>query len=292
MFDLAEIVKQKVVDYGRIPLDGGFVGEGEFDVSIIIPARGRERFMPSVINSLQSVDTKEWKVAITIVEHSASSSFLKYRYEQNIGAVHIKCEAHEPFNKCLCMNTGVLHEKAHKAKYYLFHDSDLLVNSGFIINIFENIKKKNGLATQTFNGRRVLRCDERVTEELITGKLFSEHLFHGGDGIVDTKQIGAPGGSIFIHRDLFFKVGGFDAELWHSYSPEDLFFWDKMSLYATVGSCDDPINEVYHLDHPLQQHMNPDFKTMSLMYKIWTTLPLKEKKAFCELKSKLIEKWR
>jgi len=160
------------------------------------------------------------------------------------------------------------------------------------MNAIYNLVGKSTEAVQTFFDRRVLFCSPELTKTIVYDEL-EEELSVETDGVYVKKRTGdAPGGSILVTRDLFFKVGGFDPELFHSYSPEDLFFWDKMNLYTVVGSCDDPANEVYHLDHPLQQNNNPDFGCMTRLYKRWSVLSVKDKMGICRYKRKLINKYK
>ena len=186
------------------------------------------------------------------------------------------------------MNVGAIHGT--KSQHLLFHDSDLLVNRDFLNNIFKNIENKNTMALQTFADRRVLYCNKELTQKMAAG-LSADYLSPSADGVYDKNKPGAPGGSIFLTRRLFFMVGGFDPELFHSYSQEDVFFWDKISIFAKIGSCDKPRNEVYHLDHELQQFNNPQFKDMLATYKRWRDLDDKSKMEIVEEKRQLIAKY-
>lgn len=260
------------------------------DVNIIIPVRGRVAFVNSVLRSIGEMDKGDVSVIITVVEHSVFPQVKKVAKEASVDYIYLKCDDDEPFNKCLCMNMGVFYSG--NSKYVLFHDSDLMVSPNFLLNCIENIKNKDTKAIQTFDKRRVLYCTKETTTSVINGDLHGSDLSYGANGIIDKKKYGAPGGSIMLERDLFFIIGGYDPELFYSYSPEDLFFWDKMSLYTNVESCDDPVNEVYHLDHPLQKDNNPDFKHMFMLYNKWKSLPYSIKIDYCEYKSKLIWQYK
>jgi predicted glycosyltransferase involved in capsule biosynthesis len=259
-------------------------------VSIVIPVRGRTKFMPPLLESIKRIEKDALTIVITIVEHSISPEFQWVIGRDNINYIYLPCMENIPFNKCLAMNVGAMFSS--RCNYYLFHDIDLLVNNSFLMNVFANITVNHPLALQTFSKRRVLFCDRELTTLLCSGERTSDDLSVTARGVYDRGKMGAPGGSIFIERDLFFTIGGYDPELWHSYSAEDLFFWDKMNLYTMVGSCDNPVNEVYHLDHPLQQNLNPQFNEMSLRYKRWANITKEEQVKYCEYKSKLINKYK
>jgi hypothetical protein len=70
------------------------------------------------------------------------------------------------------------------------------------------------------------------------------------EGVSLPGQIGAPGGSILVDKLMFTEVGGFDNELFSGYSPEDRFFWNKLSLFTTVISASNPPIELFHMNHP------------------------------------------
>lgn len=257
------------------------------DVSIIIPARGRRQFFPPLLKSLHNMDLGDKKVSITVVEHSFEPEISDVLPVENY--IHLQAGRNEPFNKCLCMNIGAIVSK--NSPYLLFHDSDLLVNRDFLTNVFINLEKKGTNTLQTFAGRKVLYCERELTSRLINGQVHINDISPTFMGVYDKNKPGAPGGSIFIARRMFFEVGGFDPELFHSYSQEDLFFWDKVSLYVPIGSCDNPRNEVYHMHHEFQQFNNPQFKEMLSMYTRWSRLSVQDKIKICEHKKELLKKY-
>lgn len=284
-----EKIGDNKIDYGSLPMTKA-LSSLECDINVIIPIRGRRRFIDPLIRSLNNTDKGNMGVCITFVEHShePEAEFINKTYGVNY--IHLPCGIDTPFNKCLAMNVGAVFSA--KAKHFLFHDLDLMVNKTFFLNILKNAENKKAKAIQTFNLRRVLFCTEPLTVKIIEGKVKFDDLNINTTGVLDNTKRGAPGGSIMVDKDLFFKVGGYDPELWHSYSPEDLFFWDKVSIFAKMEICDNPVNEVYHLYHPLQQHMNPDFKDMMALYKRWKDKVMeKDKIRICNYKRDLIKEY-
>ncbi len=291
MKEIIKAIQQNHIDYDNIEYN---VVTNRYPknchIHVIIPVRGRVEFMKPVLDGLYAAHRHDVDVSITVVEHSFKPEFKWITSEYAINYMYMPCGEKTPFNKCLCMNMGALF--LDKSRFLLFHDSDLVVNEDFFTDILQNMFGQSVFAVQTFADRRVLHCDKRVTKELIEGKLTAKSLFKGAEGVYEKKRTGdAPGGSIMLYRTLFFKIGGYDPELFHSYSPEDLFFWDKMNLYTDVGVCNSPRNEVYHLDHPPQQNNNPDFGKMTKLYKRWAALPENDKKRICEYKAGLIHKY-
>jgi len=288
MQQIYQKIENNMINYGSIPMIKSILKD-ICRISVIVPLRGRKRFVSPLMRSFMKAQKPEVDTCITIVEHSPEpeSSFVKDEYSVNY--IHIPCAEEVPFNKCLAMNVGALFSA--KAQYFLFHDADLIVRSDFFLNIDKNVEKKKCKAIQTFDKRRVLNCPSMLTEDIINDKVNFDDFKEGWRGIYDHGRYGAPGGSIMVHKDIFFKVGGFDPELWHSYSPEDLFFWDKINLFTNMETCDSPANEVFHLHHELQQKSNPEFRAMMVLYKMWYRQGEDEKMKICDYKRDLIKEY-
>ena len=217
----------------------------EVDVSVIIPVHGRIEFNRTVtIHFLNAIyfhrNTKN--VSITFVEHSETPEHKDLCSGKNY--IHIP-QNKQPFNKCLAHNIGALY--SNKAKYYLFHDTDILVPPDFFVKLFENLE--HGFdALQSFTQRRLLYCNELLSKNIIENKTPIEILDAKCAGITPGDW-GAQGGSIFVTKDMFFNAGGFDPEFFDEYGLEDRFFFDKLNLICKLGSCDNPAIELLHLFH-------------------------------------------
>lgn len=259
------------------------------DISVIIPVRGRFSFMQKTIdsfkNAIQNAQNADLLISITISEHSQASEFENYFYDEDVNYIHIQSQE-EPFNKCLAMNLGFLYSV--KARYYLFHDVDCQVQSDFFLRLKQNIEVKNALALQCFFGRRVLHLNLDITEKILHDEVRIDDLSPEYPGIKIPTNTGAPGGSVLIERELFSKVGGYDPELFWSYSPEDIFFWDKIESIITFHTCDDPIIEQYHLYHPPSHKSNPDLERMTELHQRFTQLHPVSKSHFLSLKKKIL----
>ena len=176
----------------------------------------------------------------------------------------IKTEPDVLFNKCLALNVGAMFTVACDA--FIFHDIDCLMQSDFFIRLEENIKNKNAKAIQCFQGRRVLYLDNVLTEKVINDEIEVDGLMITTHGVTLPKNIGAPGGSIYTTKDLFFEVGGYDPELFQANAPEDIFYWDKISMLNTMYVCDNPPIELYHMSHPITYTSNPRISEMLIIY--------------------------
>ena len=225
----------------------------EAEVNFIIPVRGRIDFLTKMIESAKTAsDQFGKKVNFTVSENSPMPEHRETA--QSLGVDYIWTESRKPFNKCFAMNIAVFYTQ--KTRYLIFHDVDCLVQSDFFIRVFENIEKKGCKAIQTFSDRRVLYLDENVTTKVLRGEFPIDSLSIKTPGINPPYRpdgsvaSGAPGGSVCVTRDLFFRIGGYDPYYFESYAPEDIFFWLKAEVFEDFETCTDPRNEIYHMYHP------------------------------------------
>lgn len=266
------------------------VNNEEVDVSVIVPVTGRDNFTRVLLDHLEASMEKypEKKYSITFVEHSHAPSHLVH-CEGRCNYIYLKREQSEFFNKCLAMNMGALF--SNKAKNYMFHDLDLIMDKDFFSKIFENLSKIDpGSALQTFSGRKVVVLDGKNTSDLIHGTIKISNIIPGKEGSAYCTP-GAPGGSIFIPSDSYFKVGGFDAEFFHSYSCEDSFFYNKLLDSVGISGCESPKIDLFHMDHPrLNGRDNPDTKEQMGIFNSFCSMePYKRKEIIEKISKSFIE---
>jgi len=174
----------------------------------------------------------------------------------------------------------------------MFHDLDCLVQKDFFINVFENIKQKELIAIQCFNKRRVLYCNEKLTNSLIELKtnINDVNINHPDINLFENGK--APGGSILLNRETFFNIGGYDPELFNGYSPEDSFFWEKIETLTKIGSCDSPIVEIFHMHHPPSYFRKDEALTkMHKIDRLYRISKMENKLEILKYKSDLIKKY-
>jgi hypothetical protein len=248
------ILESKKIDYEGSVARGisDIRNSEEAEVNFIIPVRGRTNFLTKTIESAKAAAEKfSRKVNFTVSENSPRPEHRETA--QNLNVDYIWTESHSPFNKCFAMNIGVFFTK--KTPYLIFHDVDCLVQSDFFIKVFDNIAKKNCKAIQTFSERRVLYLNETVTAKVLRGEFPIDDLSIRTPGVSPPYRpdgsvaSGAPGGSVCVARDLFFRIGGYDPYYFESYAPEDIFFWLKAEVFETFETCTEPRNEIYHMHH-------------------------------------------
>ncbi len=272
--DLLDIFSSNKINYEDLFKELYFknASKEHFDISVIIPVRGRIEFIEPVYRHLvRAIKASPLKICVTYVEHSVLSEYLRPVPESYIW---VPCNTDSKFNKCLCFNIGVL--KGNDADNYLFFDSDLLVPEDFFLKIEENLCP----AMQPFNGRRVLYANEKLSTKFLAGSFTdSSTLMNHPD--ITIGQAGAPGGAILVSKKVFYQVGGYDAEFFHGYSVEDQFFYNKVMLYDSFKSLSQV--ELIHLNHGGAHCKTEDFH-MSLLH-TFDGLGFEDRKAFVEVKS-------
>lgn len=276
------VLKENIIDYDSVKNNSFFkVQDGHVDVSVIIPVRSRAYFNEIQTKCLKSAMEffRELKYSITFVEHSDHKEHEEF-CTGDVNYIHIPARGNM-FNKCLAMNAGAFLGK--KADFYLFHDLDIMVRKDFFKNIMANLKRTDSRAIQPFVNRRVLYVNDRVSMAIRTGNLLIDAVKFSQDG-VQAGTPGAPGGSLFVERNHFFEVGGYDAELFFGYSIEDQFFHDKLVMTGGVESCNNPPNEVFHLWHPPLWNSNPHAEDHDALYRNFKFSSAEDKIAYMRLK--------
>ena len=262
-----------------------------YDISFIIPIRGRQDFLPIMLDAfLKAKEKSDLRICITVVEHSHKMEHLDFCIDNEVNFIHIPCEEGDLFNKCLAMNCGAIW--SHDSDFLLFHDLDCIIQSDFFNNIMKNLEEKQTDALQTFTKRRVLYCNKILTDKILQGGYDYDSLRLNNLTVTLPQFVGAPGGSIFIKREAFYKVGGYDHMFFQANSPEDSFFWRKIATISSIGVCDEPENELFHLNHPITYHSNPkigEMKEVDFQFGVMDENKAREYVFLCESK---FEEWR
>jgi len=251
-----------MIDYGALR-DMCTVGvdDGEVDINIIIPVKGRTENASALVKHFEdAMADRSETYQLTFVEYSTSQEYDELAKTLRADYIHMPFDG--IFNKCLAMNAGFLWGR--KAKRYLFHDVDILVQSDFFDKLNENLGPE---ARQCFRKKRVLYCDAALSDRLRDGNMSADDLDIKSDGVREPEPHAhrAPGGSILVTREHFISAGGYDAELFFGYSCEDQMFHDKLEMTGTVESCDDI--EVFHLFHPTRSDSNPFLQEQEALHR-------------------------
>ena len=238
-----------------------------YDLSIVIPCKGRKPLLETTIKVLKHEITKtNLRIAITLVEHTDSIEFKEYAFTEGLGWIHIPLTGGSgsplgQFNRGLSFDIGHLYGPP--CKYYMMHDSDLLVPDNFFnkVNVYFN---RGAVALQPYSDRFVWQTNQEFSEKLQADLSI---FFNGIDeqAVCTRNMAGAKGGSFILKSDLFSKVGGYDPQLFWGYAPEDQLFWLKIESIAPVEYADSPRLPLIHLWHPNAATKNPLLAEMDML---------------------------
>jgi len=227
-------------------------------------------------------------VSVTIVECDTQLQHSGQCRKLGVNYIGIKTKKDEQYNRSLAFNVGAI--LSGKCEWLLTHDIDCVVKDNFFSNLLKNTRRHGSGAVQSFNKRRVLYCSTKLSKSLIRDEIDVNGLCEESDGI-STCAGKAPGGSIFINRDLFFEVGGYDPELFYGYAPEDRFFWDKVSIYEEIRSASNPVTDIFHLHHEPMMGTNPELGRMIKIADTFGRLNYSEKLNIVKYKQEILSSW-
>jgi GT2 family glycosyltransferase len=284
-------INENKIDYESIKSNAmiNLLNDEEFDVNIIIGCRGRKNFTMPLIESFENAikNTPDKKITITFVDHNTFPEHMKL-VKGRASYMWTEGNVSDQYSRSFAYNFGVKY--GNKAKFYLLHDLDILVKENFFNELFENLGEQKCI--QPYGGRRVLYMSESLTKRVIEKEIdynnfnqdspdVSLPMFNG------QPALGSKGGSIFIERELFEEVGGFDPELFWGYAAEDQFFWEKVNAVSKVGFADSPLIDMFHMWHPPSYVTNPLLHIMENDWIMFKNLNTEEKMEIINLKKKL-----
>jgi len=288
---LVDTIVYNKIDYGLIKSNSmiNLLDDSEYDVNVIIGCRGRKSFVLPLIESFEAAikNMPSKKITITIVDHNIFPEHMKLvRGKSNY--IWTEGNVSDQYSRSFAYNFGVKY--ANKSKYYLLHDLDILVKENFFIELFENLG--NQKCIQPYGGRRVLYMSENLTKKVIQ-KEVDFNTFNQDSEEVNLPMfngqpaLGSKGGSIFIERELFEEVGGFDPELFWGYAAEDQFFWEKVNTISEIGFADNPLIDMLHMWHPPSHSTNPFLYEMENSWITFKNLSKEDKIKIIKLKKEL-----
>jgi len=271
------------------------INEAPVYISLIVGFRGRPEFLTPVIESFNNA----WQYykdngglesfSMTFVEHSKSPE-REFFLSDKVNYIWTPGNVTEQYSRSFAYNFGVKY--SNKAQYYILHDVDIIVKQNFFVELFENLG--DSLCMQPYGGRRVLYLSSALTDSVLAKESVVDSMTEGTDGVSlpmfnGMPALGSKGGSIVIEHDLFFKVGGFDPELFWGYAAEDQMFWEKvLTVYGEVVYADNPQIDMFHMWHPPTSSSNPLLMEMESYFIRFKNMKKKERLEFIELKNSLL----
>ena len=238
-----------------------------YDISIVIPCKGRKPLLETTIKVLKhEISKTDLRIVITLVEHTDSIEFKEYSFTEGLGWIHIPLTGGTgsplgQFNRGLCFDIGHLYGPP--CKYYMMHDSDLLVPDNFFnkVQIYFN---RGAVALQPYSDRFVWQTNQEFSEKLQADL----SIFYNGiaeHDVCTQNSPGAKGGSFILKSDLFVNVGGYDPQIFWGYAPEDQLFWLKVESLTSIKYADNPRMPLIHLWHPNAATKNPLLAEMDML---------------------------
>lgn len=244
----------------------------EKEFTILIPCKGRQNLLEITLKVFKkSLENKNY--SIILIEQDVTPNLKDLALNNGIGWIYIPMDtafgpAHPlgQFNKSCCFDIGFIYGP--KAKYYLCHDSDLLIPENFWTLLKENMDRGKFQALQTYSDRFVWQTTKEISEKIQDNISWYYNSFSINEHCTPNRA-GAKGGSIVVSHDLYLKSGGHDPQLFWGYAPEDQMFWMKLETLTTIGYGELPRIPLTHLWHLPAASLNPLLSAMdSLFYSI------------------------
>jgi len=238
---------------------------------IIIPCLKRKENLEPVLKRLAMIQPPRegYKPQILLIEHSPNPEMQQIADQYNCEWIWFQLDHRNPlmptgqFNKALCYDKAFIY--GYPATWYLFHDNDILVPMDFWEKLEANQERTNAKFIQPYTHRSLLNLLPSVAE------CFRENLSLVDEPITPDMYSpiskGAPGGSLYIHRDRYSDVGGHDPNFCWGYGPEDAFFLHKLAQFEEIAYADEPPIEMIHLWHPPAAVTNPYYRIMDTVIK-------------------------
>jgi hypothetical protein len=223
-----------------------------FDYTIIIPYMNRlENLKITLTSIVDSIKLSGKKIGIIVVEHSACPDSYHLCKEFGVEYFHLPICPDvlllSKFNKSLCFDTAVLWGIPSTA--YVCHDVDIFIPENFWLKLDEEAITFD--VFQPYSKRTVHRLLPDITDKI-------------HKGICSYKDVNASncfepypgswGGSLYIKRDIYFKIGGHDCDLFIGYAPEDQLIIYKIGEHNVGFSSS---IELFHQYHKPASDTNP-----------------------------------
>ena len=256
-------------------------------LNIILPVMNREQHLlatiKALVRSLNEVPgEKRSMVTITVAELGTEKK--NFETAKTFADYYLFVEE-SVFNKSYLMNKAA---EIFQAETYLFHDVDLLVESGFISSIVQTITDlyanyDSNWVYQPVPDRKIFYVDEATTAQVFADNIAAKDLktppYAQSLSVQPTWFEGnyPPGGSIVISRQLFHAVQGYDPTLYWGYSPEDKALLLSIQalgakfFYPQHRGGESPL--VYHLFHENSGTSNDAYEHMVLVDKLLIASP-------------------
>ena len=274
--------------------------DNDFDINVIIGFRDRKEFWDPVMTSFNNAikyyqekyPNENKKLCITMIEHSEYQLARKW-LDNKVNYIYTPGNVQDQYSRSFAYNFGVKY--GNKAMFYLLHDIDILVKENFFEELYQNISSNDKPCSwiQTYGKRMVLYISQELTRQVITDINIINNYTEKSEGISPPMYngqiaLGSKGGSILIEHNLFYKIGGFDPELFWGYAAEDQMIWEKLLIETSRPIyADNPPIDMFHMWHPPTFSSNPLLYEMENYFLQFKNMSLSDKQKYIQIKQKL-----
>ena len=266
-------------------LDSGSIIHRSWDYSkevpgvrIVIPVYNRKNHLEqSTKNLLSQINDlgryKDLSVSLVVCEMSKKSEHELFCKNLGIDYLYIPGDV---FNKSTAQSISA---NFFPADNFIFYDVDLITESGWLKSCLDTITKarsdgQNCWVCQPIPARKIYYVSESDTEKIFFGKEKIDSIPKSNHFIQPEwyKNNFPPGGIVLISAELLWAIGGYDSPMFWGYSPEDLQFMKRATMYSQCGLITWDENQadsnVYHLHHPNSESTNLDYEHMILAHEM------------------------
>jgi len=244
----------RIDDVSALPPGPRGSADEQLDVLVIVPFQGREagearvRNLVACLLALRDQSFPRERYAVTLVE---SDEVARVRQVAAPFADHYAFAFKEGiFNKSWTANVGAVHSPRN-APLLCFLDADMLVDRDYIARNAARFHRPGTGAHVTY--RDVLCLDPPSSSAAIRQRI------HGRAPAADTSTLRGflgrrtRGGSFWVRRPIFERIGGFD-ERYQGWGGEDNDFFFRVDLATPLDSYDDTLLHMYHPPGPIPRH--------------------------------------
>ena len=257
--DLFPAIENGKRDYGKIILHGDFRCDQidtHRDVNIVIGCCGRPDLLrATVLHLKKSLGSTDLRVSIVVSEMGSEPLFRDFAADLGVEYLFIPFEASDTENKhSEALSQSLAYFCIRKSQWYCFHCADIVVPEDWLARLEVLLKKNRGFI-QPYSGKKLQYLSPEYSQMVVEAngttnirELEASILSGSGPGLkkLDNHQsiAGNTGGSIFVTRNDFEQVGGFEPEIFFGWGWEDILLWSKLEfLYALFHKQD--MSELY-----------------------------------------------
>lgn len=223
-------------------------------VSIIIPTRNKSFLVKQSVDAILNITTYA-NFEIVLVDNASNEAelleLLKL-YKERLGKRFVQATANIPFNFSALINLGVAHASG---DYFVFLNNDTSVITPDWI---ERMLSKFNVGKTGAVGAKLLYPNHTIQHAgiILDPDIISRHIYlgkaeHEREVSTDRNYTAVTAACMMVSREVFHKVGGFDAAFAVNYNDIDFCLRLMQAQYYNVYAADVVL---YHYESASRQH--------------------------------------